>query len=309
MDLEQTLGQVNGWFGGKFSDKYTSDFANALKAALREDPDIILVGEMRDLETIQLAMTAAETGHLVFGTLHTNNAAKTVDRIIDVFPDSQQAQIRVMLAESLRGVVAQNLFKREDVPGRCAAIEILVNNSAISNLIREGKTFQIPSAMQTGMQHGMITFDRAMNQLVKEGKVSQDTADTFLGRKKTEGSSNSESDKPKQAIKKAKSPLRPPMGSAAKMQAATQKKPIQNNAPKKMTQPGSVVNPATSGKSVAETQEGIKVTGDPNYIDDTPTVSEGDIKFYGTTSDGSDAMKETASNMLKNFGFGKKKSG
>ena len=120
-------------------NSHTKSFAKALKAALREDPDIILVGEMRDLETISLAMTAAETGHLVFGTLHTNSAAKTVDRIIDVFPDTQQAQVRVMLAESLRGVVAQTLFPRHDKPGRVAGIEVLMNTSAISNLIREGR--------------------------------------------------------------------------------------------------------------------------------------------------------------------------
>src|SRR5690606_37666470 len=134
---------------------HTKSFANALKASLREDPDIILVGEMRDLETISLAITAAETGHLVFGTLHTNSASKTVDRIIDAFPEAQQAQIRVMLAESLRGVVAQTLFPRADQPGRIAALEIMINTFGIANLIREGKTYQIPSAMQTGASEGM----------------------------------------------------------------------------------------------------------------------------------------------------------
>ncbi len=163
---------------------HTKSFANALKAALREDPDIILVGEMRDLETIQLAMTAAETGHLVFGTLHTSSAAKTVDRIIDVFPEVQQAQVRVMLAESLRGVIAQTLFPRADKPGRVAALEVLVNTHAIGNLIREGKTFQIPSAMQTGSDVGMITFESSLNRLVHEGKVKKEDADNFLGRKK-----------------------------------------------------------------------------------------------------------------------------
>ena len=163
-------------------NSHTKSFANALKASLREDPDIILVGEMRDLETIQLAMTAAETGHLVFGTLHTNSASKTVDRIIDVFPTAQQAQVRVMLAESLRGVIAQTLFKRQDVPGRVAALEILVNNNAIANLIREGKTFQIPSAMQTGARFGMITFETALQKLVSQGKVSKEDADVFLGK-------------------------------------------------------------------------------------------------------------------------------
>ena len=164
---------------------HTKSFANALKASLREDPDIILVGEMRDLETIHLAMTAAETGHLVFGTLHTNSASKTIDRIIDVFPEAQQAQVRVMLAESLRGVVAQTLFPRADRPGRVAAIEILRNTHAIANLIREGKTFQIPSAMQTGMEEGMLTFEHSIMKLVKEGKVEEKTARNFLGHKKS----------------------------------------------------------------------------------------------------------------------------
>lgn len=163
---------------------HTKSFANALKAALREDPDIILVGEMRDLETIQLAMTAAETGHLVFGTLHTNSASKTIDRIIDVFPDSQQAQVRTMLSESLRGVVAQTLFKRVDKPGRIAAIEILVNTPAVGNLIREGKTFQIPSAMQVGLDSGMVTFESYLHKLVHEGKVDKVDADLFLGKRK-----------------------------------------------------------------------------------------------------------------------------
>lgn len=162
---------------------HTKSFANALKAALREDPDIILVGEMRDLETISLAMTAAETGHLVFGTLHTNSAAKTVDRIIDVFPETQQAQIRVMLSESLRGVIAQALLPRADRAGRVAALEVLVNTPAVANLIREGKTFQIPSSMQTGRQAGMITFEMAIMDLLKSGLVSRADAASFLGKK------------------------------------------------------------------------------------------------------------------------------
>lgn len=163
---------------------HTKSFASALKASLREDPDIILVGEMRDLETISLAMTAAETGHLVFGTLHTNSAAKTVDRIIDVFPQGQQAQVRTMLSESLRGVVAQTLFPRKDRPGRVAAIEILVNTPATANLIREGKTFQIPSAMQVGKEHGMMTFESHLNELVAKGRVDKIEADLFLGKVK-----------------------------------------------------------------------------------------------------------------------------
>ncbi len=160
---------------------HTKSFANALKAALREDPDTILVGEMRDLETISLAITAAETGHLVFGTLHTNSAAKTVDRIIDAFPEGQQAQIRVMLAESLRGVISQTLFPRADQPGRVAALDIMMNTFAVANLIREGKTFQIPSVMQTSAAEGMMTFEGHLKKLVELGKVSKSDSDNFLG--------------------------------------------------------------------------------------------------------------------------------
>lgn len=161
---------------------HTKSFANALKAALREDPDILLVGELRDLETISLALTAAETGHIVFGTLHTNSAAKTIDRIIDVFPAGQQQQIRTMLAESLRGVIAQTLFTRADGQGRVAAYEILRNTKAISNLIRDSKIHQIPSAMQTGSANGMILFEKYIEDLVKKGKVSSHDAKTFLGK-------------------------------------------------------------------------------------------------------------------------------
>lgn len=165
---------------------HTRSFANALKAALREDPDIILVGEMRDLETISLAMTAAETGHLVFGTLHTNGAPKTVDRIIDVFPPEQQSQVRVMLAESLRGVVSQTLLPRLDGQGRVCALELMINTSAVSNLIREGKTFQIASAMQTGTAQGMISYERSIDDLVRKGLISQAQADEFFGKKPKE---------------------------------------------------------------------------------------------------------------------------
>lgn len=177
---------------------HTKSFTNALKAALREDPDIMLVGELRDLETISLALTAAETGHIVFGTLHTNNAAKTIDRIIDVFPSAQQAQIRTMLSESLRGVVAQTLFPRADGQGRVAAFEILKNTKAVANLIREGKIHQIPSAIQTGLSQGMISFEKYIEDLVKKGKVSQIDAKTFLG-KDTESMSSSTATLKKQA--------------------------------------------------------------------------------------------------------------
>lgn len=155
---------------------HTKSFAAALRGALREDPDIVLVGEMRDLETIELALIAASTGHLVFGTLHTQSAAKTVDRVIDVFPANQQSQVRTTLSESLKGVVAQNLFKRIDKKGRCAALEILVVTSAVGNLIREEKTFQIPSAIQTGKKYGMQSFDDAILDLLNKRWIAADDA-------------------------------------------------------------------------------------------------------------------------------------
>lgn len=155
---------------------HTTSFANALRAALREDPDVILVGEMRDLETIQLAVSAAETGHLVFGTLHTSSAAQTVDRIIDVFPAHQQGQIRAQLAESLRGVVAQTLLRTANGKGRAAAVEILISTSAVRNLIREGKTFQLPSVIQTSVKEGMQTLEQSLSDLVISGRVTQDEA-------------------------------------------------------------------------------------------------------------------------------------
>ncbi len=162
---------------------HTKSFHDALRAALREDPDVILVGEMRDLETISLALTAAETGHLVLATLHTNSATKTVDRIIDVFPENQQAGIRVMLSESLRGVIAQALVRRADGEGRVPVVEVLVNIPAVANLIREGKTFQIHSSMQTGQVHGMTTFENAIHELTRKGIVSKQEAQDFLARR------------------------------------------------------------------------------------------------------------------------------
>ena len=155
---------------------HTKSFATALKAALREDPDVILIGEMRDLETISLALTAAETGHLVFGTLHTNSAHKTVDRIIDTFPGELQHQVRAMLSESLRGVVAQQLLRKKGGKGRVAAHEILVGTPAVSNLIREAKTFQIPSSIQTGKRDGMILMDQSIMNLMMAGTVDADEA-------------------------------------------------------------------------------------------------------------------------------------
>jgi twitching motility protein PilT len=155
---------------------HTETFSAALRGALREDPDIILVGELRDLETISLAIEAASTGHLVFGTLHTSSAAKTVDRIIEVFPSTEQAQIRSTLSDGLRAVVAQVLFKRIDKKGRCPALEILVATPAVRNLIREAKTHQIPSMIQTGKQYGMQLLDDAIMGLYKKGWISADEA-------------------------------------------------------------------------------------------------------------------------------------
>ena len=153
----------------------TWSFQNALKHVLRQDPDVILVGEMRDLETISVALTAAETGHLVFATLHTQDAAQTIDRVIDVFPPHQQQQIRVQLAGALQGVVCQTLCKTHDGRGRVVATEVLVATPAIRNLIREGKTHQIYSALQAGQKHGMHTMDQHLAELVKTNKISYET--------------------------------------------------------------------------------------------------------------------------------------
>ena len=155
---------------------HTQSFANALRAALREDPDVILVGELRDLETTQLAITAAETGHLVFATLHTNSASKTIDRMIDIFPSGQQAQVRTMLSESLEGIVAQTLLPSKDGKGRVAAIEVLVGVPALRNLIREDKTAQILSVIQTGAQHGMQSLDQSLRDLVMQGRLARHEA-------------------------------------------------------------------------------------------------------------------------------------
>jgi twitching motility protein PilT len=164
---------------------HTQSFASALRGALREDPDIILVGEMRDLETIELAITAASTGHLVFGTLHTPSASKTVDRIIDVFPSEQQNKIRATLSESLRGVVAQNLFRRVDKKGRVAALEILVFTTAIANLIRENKTHQLPGMIQVGKRLGNSPLDDSIMDHLKMKRVSPEEAyDKCLDKKK-----------------------------------------------------------------------------------------------------------------------------
>lgn len=160
---------------GKDSKSYRS----ALKAILREDPDVILVGEMRDLETISIAITAAETGHLVFSTLHTIGAAKTIDRIIDVFPPHQQQQVRVQLAAVLQGVISQQLVPLINNDGRVAALEIMTTTPGIQNLVREGKTHQIESAIQTGGKYGMKTMDMALSDLYKKGSISEETALTY----------------------------------------------------------------------------------------------------------------------------------
>ena len=156
--------------------QHTKSFANALRAALREDPNVILVGEMRDLETIQLTITAAETGHLSFATLHTQDAPSTVDRIIDVFPPHQQTQVRVQLASSLQAVISQILLPRKDGKGRVAAREVMIMTPAISNLIREGKTHMIYSAIETGAKFGMMPMDRALSLLVIQNQISFEVA-------------------------------------------------------------------------------------------------------------------------------------
>lgn len=158
-------------------DSYS--YASALKAILREDPDVILIGEMRDLETISIAITAAETGHLVFSTLHTIGAAKTIDRITDVFPPFQQQQIKIQLAAVLKGIISQQLIPTEDNTGRVAALEIMINTPAIQNLIREGKTHQLQSLIQTGNKYGMKTMDMSLAELYKRGVISQESALTY----------------------------------------------------------------------------------------------------------------------------------
>jgi twitching motility protein PilT len=155
---------------------HTHSFSNALRSALREDPDVILVGELRDLETIRLALTAAETGHLVFGTLHTSSAAKTIDRIVDVFPAEEKEMVRSMLSESLQAVISQTLLKTKDGTGRVAAHEIMVGTPAIRNLIREAKIAQMYSAIQTGSNVGMQTLDQNLADLVRRNVISSATA-------------------------------------------------------------------------------------------------------------------------------------
>ena len=155
---------------------HTKSFGNALRGALREDPDVIMVGEMRDLETISLAITASETGHLVLGTLHTSNAARTLDRVLDVFPTDQRDQIRIMVSESLRGVISQQLIPRVDGTGRALAIEILMNTPAVGNVIRESKTFMLPGIIQTGRKLGMKLMDDSLQELFEAGIINAEEA-------------------------------------------------------------------------------------------------------------------------------------
>ncbi len=164
-------------------DTHTHSFANALRSALREDPDVVLVGEMRDLETISLALTAAETGHLVFGTLHTTGAPKTIDRIIDVFPPDQQAQIRTQFSETIQAVASQRLFRKRDGSGRVPALEIMVAVPAIRNLIRESKISQIPSIIQTGQKFGMQTLEAAITELINRRMIEPEEAEGLLDTK------------------------------------------------------------------------------------------------------------------------------
>ncbi|MEI6375635.1 MAG: PilT/PilU family type 4a pilus ATPase [bacterium] len=164
---------------------HTKSFAAALRGALREDPDVIMVGEMRDLETIQLAITASETGHLVLGTLHTSNAPRTLDRLLDVFPADQRDQIRMMVSESLRGIVSQQLIPRADGQGRAVAMEIMLNSPAIGNVIRESKTFMLPGIIQTGKKAGMILMDESVAELFRQGIITAEEA-LYRAENKTE---------------------------------------------------------------------------------------------------------------------------
>ncbi|HCC21544.1 MAG TPA: type IV pili twitching motility protein PilT [Verrucomicrobiales bacterium] len=172
--IEYVLNSKNCHVNQREVHTHTESFPKALRGALREDPDIILVGEMRDLETISLALTAAETGHLVLATLHTGNAPRTLDRILDVFPVDQRDQIRIMVSESLRGIISQQLVPRMDGSGRELALELLVNTPAVANCIREGKTYMLPGIMQTGKNVGMITMDDSLRELYVKGKISQE---------------------------------------------------------------------------------------------------------------------------------------
>jgi len=174
--IEYTFTSRNCHVNQREVHTHTESFAKALRGALREDPDVIMVGEMRDLETISLAITAAETGHLVLGTLHTGSAARTLDRVLDVFPVDQREQIRIMVSESLRGIISQQLVPKADGDGRVLALELLINTPAVANCIREGKTFMLPGVMQTGKNVGMVTMDDSLKKLYIQGLITREEA-------------------------------------------------------------------------------------------------------------------------------------
>ena len=174
--IEYIIGSKNCHVTQREVHTHTRSFGAALRGALREDPDVIMVGEMRDLETIQLAITASETGHLVLGTLHTGNASRTLDRVLDVFPTDQREQIRIMVSESLRGIISQQLVPRKDGRGRVLALEILTNTPAVGNVIREAKTFMLPGIIQTGRKQGMKLMDDSLMELYDQGIISQEEA-------------------------------------------------------------------------------------------------------------------------------------
>jgi len=282
-------------------------FSDALKYALREDPDVILVGEMRDLETIGLALTAAETGHLVFGTLHTRGAGASIDRIIDSFPANQQSMVRAMLAESLMGVISQSLLKRKDGKGRAAAYEIMVVNHAISNLIREGKTFQIPSVMQTSRKDGMVLLSQHVRELLQSGVIAEDEAAQYLeenqGKQVKLPAKPSPTAKPKGPIGFAPKPL-----DAPKPQAAPAAKPPLPGvarpavlAPKPAAPPGArpfapsplkppaaaVARPAPPARPPAP---GTATPIAPDLAEaSVPGAEEGDLLSVDLTEDGANA--------------------
>jgi len=271
-------------------------FADALKYALREDPDVILVGEMRDLETIALAMTAAETGHLVFGTLHTRGAGPSVDRIIDSFPANQQSMIRAMLADSLVAVISQSLLKRADGKGRIAAFEILIVNHAISNLIREGKTFQIPSIIQTGKKEGMMLMDQNILDLVTQGIVEAEEAEVYmedptpiLGMKRVKPSQGppkltavpgkgqwaSPSQVPPPTVKsKVTAPAAPVMPARFPDQKTGQKfTPLTPPSPT-ITPPGGVLTDLTAKKEVSEDSSELGISRDEGESEVEESIPE-----------------------------------
>jgi twitching motility protein PilT len=221
----------------------TPDFADALKDSLREDPDVILVGEMRDLETISLAITLAETGVLVFGTLHTNSAAKTIDRIIDVFPASRQQQVRTMLATSLQAIIAQQLLRRADGKGRIAAHEILISSSAVANIIREGHTEKIASYIQSGREQGMITMDATLKKYLDSNLITGEEAYMFAQEKTLFEKYFSHEEKHAEEVETKPEEKRPKAAEPAKSQAAKPAAPSKQAAPAAKAPPPQPVKP------------------------------------------------------------------